>query len=155
MGELSFHLTNAFPNRDGVSALAFGVVFLLVALVIPRGVSGAWDTRPNWLRLGGPGGRLGLAVAAARDGGGPAAEVEATHGRKTKPVAIGSAQITLSGGEPKTLTTKLNRTGASLLRRRRQLTASFTLDVVAGSSVKSQKSGKLVIKIQPPPRKRS
>ena len=51
MSELSFHLTNAFPNRAGVSALAFGLVFLIVALVIPRGLSGAWDARPDRLRL--------------------------------------------------------------------------------------------------------
>lgn len=50
MSELSFHLTNAFPNRAGVSALAFGIAFLVVALVIPRGLSGAWDARPDRLR---------------------------------------------------------------------------------------------------------
>lgn len=50
MSELSFHLTNAYPNRAGVSALAFGVAFLIVALVIPRGISGAWDARPDRLR---------------------------------------------------------------------------------------------------------
>lgn len=54
MSELSFHLTNAFPNRAGVSALAFGIAFLAVALIIPRGVSGAWEARPAWLRWGGP-----------------------------------------------------------------------------------------------------
>ena len=49
MSVLSYELTNSFPGRNGVSALAFGIVFLIVALVIPRGLSGSWTERPAWL----------------------------------------------------------------------------------------------------------
>ena len=44
MTQLSYHVANAFPGRDGLSALIFGIAFLFVALAMPRGISGTWDS---------------------------------------------------------------------------------------------------------------
>jgi branched-chain amino acid transport system permease protein len=42
MTQLSYHVANAFPGRDGLSALIFGIAFLFVALAMPEGISGFW-----------------------------------------------------------------------------------------------------------------
>jgi ABC-type branched-subunit amino acid transport system permease subunit len=42
MTQLSYHVANAFPGRDGLSALIFGIAFLFVALAMPEGISGTW-----------------------------------------------------------------------------------------------------------------
>jgi hypothetical protein len=67
---------------------------------------------------------------------------------------ISTAQISLRGGQRVKLKVKLNRTGATLLRRRHKLTTSFAVKVLAGRSATTRKSGKLVIQIRAPVRKR-
>jgi hypothetical protein len=79
----------------------------------------------------------------------------AASGRHTaKPIVIGSAQLTLGGGKHVVVRIKLNHTGARLLRRRRKLTASFTLTARAGQSATTRRSGKLVVKVKPPAHRR-
>ncbi len=41
--EASNHLTQAFNGRPGVGPLTFAAVFLLMALVMPTGISGTWS----------------------------------------------------------------------------------------------------------------
>jgi branched-chain amino acid transport system permease protein len=50
MTQLSYHVANAFPGRDGLSALIFGVAFLFVALAMPEGISGFWARISKRLR---------------------------------------------------------------------------------------------------------
>ncbi|MGZ4306744.1 MAG: hypothetical protein ACXVEW_10880, partial [Solirubrobacteraceae bacterium] len=84
----------------------------------------------------------------------PEAEAASQRKRATKPVVISTAQISLRGGQRMKLKVKLNRIGAKLLRRRHELTTSFAVKVLAGRSATTRKSGKLVIKIRTPARKR-
>jgi branched-chain amino acid transport system permease protein len=42
MTEVSYHLTQAAGGRPGIGPLTFAGAFLLMALVLPRGISGAW-----------------------------------------------------------------------------------------------------------------
>ncbi len=44
MTELSQHLSNAFGDRPGIGPLTFAAAFLVMALAMPRGISGAWAT---------------------------------------------------------------------------------------------------------------
>jgi hypothetical protein len=80
----------------------------------------------------------------------PAATATAAAKRKhaAKPIVIGTARITLRAGKRLTPKLKLNRTGASLLRRRRKLGATFSLKVIAGGSATTTKSGHLVITVK-------
>lgn len=41
--ELSFHVTKASNGRPGVAPLTFAAVFLVVALLVPRGLSATWE----------------------------------------------------------------------------------------------------------------
>jgi len=50
MTQLSYHVANAFPGRDGLSALIFGIAFLFVALAMPEGISGFWGKITKRLR---------------------------------------------------------------------------------------------------------
>lgn len=43
MTEVSYHLTQAAGGRPGIGPLTFAGAFLIMALVMPRGISGAWD----------------------------------------------------------------------------------------------------------------
>ena len=42
MTELAQHLSNAFGDRPGIGPLTFAAAFLVMALAMPRGISGAW-----------------------------------------------------------------------------------------------------------------
>jgi hypothetical protein len=44
MTELAQHLSNAFGDRPGIGPLTFAAAFLVMALAMPRGISGAWST---------------------------------------------------------------------------------------------------------------
>ena len=41
--QLSYHVTKASNGRPGVAPLTFAAVFLVVALLVPRGLSATWD----------------------------------------------------------------------------------------------------------------
>jgi len=42
MTEISYHLSQAAGGRPGIGPLTFAGAFLIMALVLPRGISGAW-----------------------------------------------------------------------------------------------------------------
>lgn len=68
--ELSYHVTKASNGRPGVAPLTFAAVFLVVALLVPRGLSATWDRlvggRP-WRRgrRPPPGEQIGAATGAS------------------------------------------------------------------------------------------
>jgi hypothetical protein len=72
------------------------------------------------------------------------------HGkRKTKPIVIALAHITVRSGQSIKLKIKLNRTGANQLRHHR-LTVSYLVNATTAGAAAKRRSGKLMLKAEAP-----